>query len=77
MPKRRSAKKFPDTPWLPPHAEHEADVSTSARTIIELNIRHFRDLLKSETDSSKRQTILQLLAEEEAKLAKLSSKKED
>jgi hypothetical protein len=52
-------------------------VSTSARTIIELNIQHFRDLLKSETDSSKRQAILRLLAEEEAKLAKLSSKKED
>ena len=52
-------------------------MSTSARTIIELNIRHYRDLLKSETDPSKRQTILQLLAEEEAKLAKLSPKKED
>jgi len=70
-------KSSPHTPLLPPHAEHEADVSTSARTIIELNIRHYRDLLKSETDPSKRRTILQLLAEEEAKLAKLSSKKED
>ena len=44
----------------------------SARTIIELNIKHFRDLLKTETDASKRQTIARLLAEEEASLAKLS-----
>jgi hypothetical protein len=44
---------------------------TSARTIIELNIKHYRDLLKNETDASKRQTIERLLAEEEAKLAKL------
>jgi len=43
---------------------------TSARTIIELNIKHYRDLLKSETDASKRQTIERLLAEEETKLAK-------
>jgi hypothetical protein len=45
--------------------------------IIELNIRHFRERLKSETDPSKRQTIAQLLAEEEAKLAKLSSEEEN
>jgi len=44
---------------------------TSARTIIELNIKHYRDLLKSETDASKRRTIERLLAEEEAELAKL------
>ena len=47
-------------------------VGPSARTIIELNIKHFRDLLKTETDASKRQTIARLLAEEEANLAKLS-----
>jgi hypothetical protein len=39
--------------------------------IIELNIGHYRDLLKTETDASKRQTISKLLAEEEANLAKL------
>jgi hypothetical protein len=39
--------------------------------IIELNIERFRELLKSETDLFKRQTIVKLLAEEEAKLAKL------
>ena len=48
-----------------------ASVSSSARMIIELNIRHYRDLLKTETDASMRQTISKLLAEEEAKLAKL------
>jgi len=41
----------------------------SARTIIELNIQHYRALLRSETDEAKRQTIAKLLAEEEAKLA--------
>ena len=43
----------------------------SPRTIIELNIRHYRDLLKVETDPAKRQTIGKLLAEEEARLAAL------
>ena len=43
----------------------------SARTIIELNIRHYRELLKVETDSAKRQMIGKLLAEEEAKLLAL------
>ena len=43
----------------------------SARTIIELNIRHFRELLKVESDSAKRQVIGKLLAEEEAKLLAL------
>ncbi|HEY7300160.1 MAG TPA: hypothetical protein VH684_19880 [Xanthobacteraceae bacterium] len=40
-----------------------------ARRIVELNIERYRELLKSETDSSKRRTIARLLAEEEAKLA--------
>ena len=46
-------------------------MSPSARTIMELNIKRYRDLLKSEKDASKRQTIARLLAEEEGKLAKL------
>ena len=46
-----------------------------ARTIIELNIKHYRELLKSETDVAKRQTITKLLAEEETKLARLLAKK--
>ena len=48
-----------------------------ARRIIELNIERFRELLKSETDLSKRQTITKLLAEEEAKLAKLRAEGND
>jgi len=50
-------------------------VSVAAKTIIELNIKHYRDLLRSEIDVSKRQTIAKLLAEEQAKLAQLLSEK--
>jgi hypothetical protein len=52
-------------------------MSTAAKTIIELNIKHYQDLLRSETDASKRRTIAKLLAEEEAKLAKLLTEKGD
>jgi hypothetical protein len=53
-------------------------MSIAARTIIELNIKRYRELLNTETDPSKRQTIAKLLAEEEARLAKLAvEKKED
>lgn len=45
-------------------------VSSTARMIVELNIKHYRDLLKTETDPAKRRTIADLLAEEETKLAK-------
>jgi hypothetical protein len=38
------------------------------RTIARLNIEHYRRLLARETDESRRQTIMRLLAEEEAKL---------
>lgn len=48
----------------------------SARTIIELNIAYYRNLLKDETNESKRQTIARLLAEEEAKLVRLLAKKD-
>lgn len=37
--------------------------------IARLNIEHFRKRLAVETDETKRQTLLRLLAEEEAKLA--------
>jgi hypothetical protein len=46
-------------------------MTPSARRIIELNIEHYRELLKSETDAVKRKSVAQLLAEEEGKLAKL------
>jgi hypothetical protein len=40
-------------------------------TIARLNIEHFRRKLAEETDADKRQMLLRLLAEEEAKLAAL------
>jgi hypothetical protein len=49
-------------------------MSVSARTIVELNIRHYRGLLERETNSLKRETIAKLLAEEEAKLAEMEKK---
>lgn len=39
------------------------------KQIAKLNIAHFRELLATERDEIRRQTLLQLLAEEEAKLA--------
>jgi hypothetical protein len=45
--------------------------------IIDLNIKHFRELLKTETDPAKRATVLKLLAEEEIKLARLLAERED
>jgi hypothetical protein len=52
-------------------------LSPSARMIVELNLRHYRDLLKTETDLSKRRTIGNLVAEEEAKLVKLMQRRGD
>ena len=46
-------------------------MTPSVRMIIDLNIDHYRDLLKTETEPSKRRAIAGLLAEEEAKLARL------
>jgi len=41
------------------------------KAIAKLNIAHFREKLAAEQDEVKRQTLLRLLAEEEAKLAAL------
>jgi len=38
------------------------------KMVARLNIEHFRKQIAAETDSSKRQILLRLLAEEEAKL---------
>ena len=46
------------------------------RAIAQLNIEHFRRLLSEETDEAKRQLLLRLLAEEEAKLATLDNQPE-
>ena len=45
------------------------------RSIARLNIDHFRKLLADEQGDMKRQWLLRLLAEEEAKLAALEGKK--
>ena len=45
------------------------------RSIARLNIEHFQKLLADEHDDAKRQWLLRLLAEEEAKLAALDGKK--
>ena len=40
------------------------------RTVAPLNIEHYRRLLQTEADETRRAVLLRLLAEEEAKLAK-------
>ena len=42
------------------------------RTVARLNIEHYRKLLTEDMVESKRQTILRLLAEEEAKLTSMA-----
>lgn len=39
------------------------------RTVARLNIEHYRRLLARETDEDRRELLLRLLAEEEAKIA--------
>lgn len=39
------------------------------RTVARLNIEHYRRLLARESDATRRQALLRLLAEEEARLA--------
>ena len=46
------------------------------KTVARLNIEHFQKKLATEKDGTKRQQILCLLAEEEAKLTALESRKE-
>jgi len=43
-------------------------------TVARLNIEHFRRLLAEEIDAAKRQTLHQLLAEEEGKLEAILAK---
>jgi hypothetical protein len=44
------------------------------KTVARLNIEHFRKLLRQEQDEAKREAILRLLTEEEAKLATLENR---
>jgi hypothetical protein len=53
-----------------------ASMNASARMIMELNIKHYQELLKTETDASKRQVISKLLSEEKDQLAKLLARKD-
>jgi len=45
------------------------------KSVARLNIAHYKKLLASETDATRRESIVRLLAEEEAKLAKISKVK--
>jgi hypothetical protein len=45
------------------------------KTVARLNIEHYRQLLATEIDEKKRQTLRRLLAEEEAKLQTLMTSK--
>ena len=47
------------------------------KTVARLNIEHFRRKLAEETDASKRETLRQLLAEEEAKLKAICAAAEE
>ena len=49
------------------------DYAPMDRTVAHFNIEHYRKLLTQEMNEIKRQTILRLLAEEEAKLASLNN----
>ncbi|ABD87106.1 hypothetical protein [Rhodopseudomonas palustris] len=43
------------------------------KSVARLNIEHYQKLLKTDLDETKRRTILRLLSEEEATLARLNS----
>jgi len=45
------------------------------RTVASLNIEHFRNQVVEEKDEAKRRVLKQLLAEEEAKLAAIESRR--
>jgi hypothetical protein len=45
------------------------------KKVAKLNIEHYKRLLASETDETKRESIARLLAEEEVKLAKISKER--
>jgi hypothetical protein len=45
------------------------------KKVAQLNIEHYKKLLASETAAPKRESIARLLAEEEAKLAKISKER--
>jgi hypothetical protein len=59
---------FCDATFAAWRARREDQVALMDKTIAQLNVEHFRRLLANETSEEKRQVILKLLAQEEAKL---------
>jgi hypothetical protein len=49
--------------------------SELSRRIVDLNIKHYRDLLNTELDRTKRPAVIQSLVDEEAKLAALNRRR--
>jgi hypothetical protein len=45
-----------------------SDIATLDTMVARLNVEHYRKILSEEIDETKRQTLLQLIAEETAKL---------
>ena len=48
-------------------------IATLDRTVAHLNIEHYKRLLETETDPQRRDLLLRLMAEEEAKIQKGAS----
>ncbi len=53
-----------ESPWNAQNRDHAVD-----RTVAHMNVEHYRRLLAAETDPARRQVLLRLLAEEEAKIS--------
>ena len=68
FPGRAAAERISSKKWC----DRQPEQYSMDETIAKLNIEHYEKLLASETDSTRRATIARLLAEEEAKLAKIS-----
>lgn len=56
-----------------PRPQAAGKESGMEEAVARLNIEHYKQLLATEPDDAKRQTLMRLLAEEEAKLRALSS----
>ena len=72
----RTAENFLHRPQIP--FPDRSDWSDGLeRTVANLNIEYFRQKLETEKDETKRRTLVQLLSEEQAKLAALIEKSAD
>lgn len=61
---------YPPLYFVDLRISHHSSGATVDKTVADLNIAHYKKLLSTEVDPTKRQTIARLLAEEEAKLAR-------